>query len=97
WYTLLPAKYATLPGGMRVVENTGITNITPGQSSTLIDGSYIVSGYYGTAGTGDQESELRSFTVQTQSVFDKYSNIALTSADVKFAALAAHNGQVVPQ
>jgi len=97
WYTLLPAKYATLPGGIRIVENTGASNIIPGQSATLMDGSYIVSGYYGTAGTGDQESELRSFTVQTQSVFDKYSNIALTSANLKFAALAAHNGQVAPQ
>ncbi len=97
WYTLLPAKYATLPGGMRVVENTGATHIMPDQSSTLLDGSYLTSGYYGTAGTGDQESELRSFTVQTQSVFDKYSDIALTSANLKFAALAAHNGQVVPQ
>ena len=90
WYTLLPAKYATLPGGIRIVENTGASNIIPGQSATLMDGSYIVSGYYGTAGTGDQESGLRSFTVQTQSVFDKYSNIALTSANLKFAALAAH-------
>jgi filamentous hemagglutinin family protein len=97
WYTLLPAKYATLPGGIRIVENTGATNIIPGQSTTLVDGSYLVSGYYGTAGTGDRESELRSFTVQTQSVFNRYSNIALTSANLKFAALAAHNGQVVPQ
>jgi filamentous hemagglutinin family protein len=97
WYTLLPAKYATLPGGMRVVENTGATNIVPGRSTTLVDGSYVVSGYYGTAGTGDQDSELHAFTVETQSVFDRYSNIALTSANLKFAALAAHNGQVVPQ
>jgi len=97
WYTLLPAKYATLPGGLRVVENTGATNVMPGQSVTLMDGSYLTSGYYGTAGTGDQESELRSFTVQTQSVFDKYSEIALTYANQRFAALAAHNGQLVPQ
>ncbi|HWA92167.1 MAG TPA: filamentous hemagglutinin family protein [Rhizomicrobium sp.] len=96
WYTLLPAKYATLPGGMRVVENTGAPNVTPGSYSKLNDGSYIVTGYYGFAGTGDYESTLRSFTVQTQAVFNKYSNISLISANAKFANDAIHDGHDAP-
>lgn len=96
WYTLLPAKYATLPGGMRVVENTGALNVTAGTFSRLPDGSAVVTGYYGFAGTGDYESTLRSFTVQSQAVFNQYSNIALTSANTKFARGAAHDGHDAP-
>ena len=96
WYTLLPAKYATLPGGLRVVENTGLLNPAPDAYLKLKDGSYVVSGYYGTAGTGNYESEVHSFTVQTQPVFDRYSNIALTSANAKFARDAAHAGHDAP-
>ncbi|MEI9930395.1 MAG: hypothetical protein WDM89_07525 [Rhizomicrobium sp.] len=96
WYTLLPAKYATLPGGLRVVENTDAQNVAPGSYTKLKDGSFIVTGYYGTAGTGDYDSIPVSFTVQMQATFDKYSNIALTSANQKFAADAAHDGNDAP-
>ncbi|HWA03364.1 MAG TPA: filamentous hemagglutinin family protein [Rhizomicrobium sp.] len=96
WYTLLPAKYATLPGAMRIVENTGAVNVSPGAPIKLKDGSYVVSGYFGNAGTDEYESTLHSFTVQTQAVFNKYSNIALTSADAKFAEQAAHDGHDAP-
>jgi len=44
WYTLLPAKYALLPGGMRVVEETGATNPAMGTSLIRSDGGLIVSG-----------------------------------------------------
>ncbi|MBV9992137.1 MAG: filamentous hemagglutinin family protein [Alphaproteobacteria bacterium] len=96
WYTLLPAKYATLPGGMRIVENTGARNVTPGTFSRLPDGSTVVTGYYGYAGTDTYESTLRSFTLQTQQVFNQYSLIALTSANAKFARDAAHDGHDAP-
>ena len=32
WYTLLPAQYALLPGGMRVVQDTGAATPPPGAS-----------------------------------------------------------------
>ncbi|MBV9570043.1 MAG: filamentous hemagglutinin family protein [Alphaproteobacteria bacterium] len=97
WYTLLPAKYAMLPGGMRIVENTRAVNLSMGRPGRLRDGSYVVSGYYGTAGTDSYQSTLTSFTVQSQNIFRKYSNIALTSANLKFAQDAAHNGQLPPR
>ncbi len=97
WYTLLPAKYATLPGAFRIVENSGVSNFAPGSVGQLRDGSYVVAGYYGTAGTGTYESTTRSFTVQSQSIFRKYSNIALTSANLKFAQDAAHDGKLPPR
>jgi hypothetical protein len=45
WYTLLPAKYAMLPGGMRVVEQTDAKNVFPGLNGMLLDGTIVTSGH----------------------------------------------------
>ncbi|MEJ1970163.1 MAG: hypothetical protein WDN03_16270 [Rhizomicrobium sp.] len=71
WYTLLPAQYAMLPGGMRVVEETGAANPIPGMNQKLTDGTLEVSGYYGDALSGAQSSSLRLFTVQSQALVKK--------------------------
>ena len=97
WHTLLPAQYAMLPGAMRVVQLTGAPEFSMGAETTLKDGSLEVAGYYGTAGTNSHSSTIDTFEVQSQSVFLDYSQIALTSADQHFAALAASNNQVSPQ
>jgi filamentous hemagglutinin family protein len=96
WYTLLPAQYATLPGGMRVVADTNAGPAVPGASGTLADGTDVVSGYYGVAGTGAYQSTELTFDVQSQSVFTKYSDIALTYGNTTFAALAQHDDVVTP-
>ncbi|HUO99045.1 MAG TPA: filamentous hemagglutinin family protein [Rhizomicrobium sp.] len=97
WYTLLPAKYAMLPGGMRVVVDTGVGAAVPGASQTLDDGTLVVSGYFGDAGTGKYDSTILSFDVQSQSVFRNFSDIALTYASTAFSDLAEHNGVAVPR
>ncbi len=103
WYTLLPAKYALLPGGFRVVENVGATVTAGSDLSGLRDGSQIITGYYGTAGSrGGLESAIRdstprSFTVQSQSVFRQYSRIELTSATKTFTELAKRDGVPIPR
>lgn len=97
WYTLLPAQYAMLPGGMRVVEDNSGIQIAPGTSDRLTDGTLLVSGYFGIAGTNYKSSTPAAFEIQPQSVFLQYSQIALTSANSFFAQLAKHNDQVVPR
>lgn len=96
WYTLLPAQYALLPGGMRIVQDSTAVPAPLG-GSVLTDGSVNVSGYYGSAGGQNASSSLLTFTVQSQSTFEKYSNIALTSANTQFAATAAANGVAAPR
>ncbi len=96
WYTLLPAKYAMLPGGMRVVEQVG-TAAFAGGGGTLRDGTTITTGYYGVAGTGIHDATLRSFSVQGQSVFRQYSDIVLTSASTTFSDRATRDGVAVPR
>jgi hypothetical protein len=95
WYTLLPAQYAMLPGGMRLVQDTGAA-AGAGRGGVLLDGTIVTSGEYGVAGTGSHGAVPLVFDVQTQSTFLKYSHIALTSGDQTFAALAVSNGTPAP-
>ncbi|MCK9913008.1 filamentous hemagglutinin family protein [Microbacteriaceae bacterium K1510] len=95
WYTLLPAKYAMLPGGMRVVEQSAST--LPGVSSRSADGTLFVSGRYGDALSGAAQSQARLFSVQSQDVIRSYSNIVLTSGNRLALTKAANNGEVTPR
>lgn len=95
WYTLLPAKYAVLPGGLRVVEQEGGTGLESLGSVPMPDGTIRVGGRYG--GLASEESRWRQFDVQTQAVFRDYSNISLTSAQQLFAARAAEAGETAPR
>ena len=95
WYTLLPAQYAMLPGGMRVVQDTQAAAPPPGGSATLLDGTDVVSGFYG-AGSGAYSSNQVVFDVQSQSVFRSYSDIALTYGDKTFTADAVKSGVTTP-
>ncbi|MFZ0269326.1 filamentous haemagglutinin family protein [Caulobacter sp.] len=96
WYTLLPAQYAMLPGGVRVVENTDAATVVPGSSFRHRDGSLSVAGRYGGLG-GAEDSRLRVFNIQDQSVIRSYSNLALTSANTSFADQALRNGTAAPR
>ncbi|PPQ28430.1 hypothetical protein CCR94_17890, partial [Rhodoblastus sphagnicola] len=96
WYTLLPAQYATLAGGALVVEQTGSTKLALGSSTTRADGSVLTVGSYGNALSGAAQSSTALFAVQSQSVFEKYSSIKLTSGNSYFAKLAAKNDTVTP-
>lgn len=96
-YLLLPAKYALLPGAMRLVENVGAPAPLTNGSGSLLDGSFVVGGVYGVAGTGLVDSARWSFTVQNQSTFLKYSRIEQTDAAKNFTALASKSGIAVPR
>lgn len=96
-YTLLPARYATLPGAFRVVQNTGVTDAVIGTSAATPDGSQIVAGYFTDALTGARDARASSFTVQSAATWGQYSEYALTSADTFFADAASANGSVVPR
>jgi filamentous hemagglutinin family protein len=78
-YVLMPAHYALLDGAYRVVENVGRQAPDIGRTQTLLDGSIIMGGSYGYAGTGIVESGRQSFTIQSQDTFKRYSRIETTS------------------
>ncbi|MBV9994452.1 MAG: filamentous hemagglutinin family protein [Caulobacteraceae bacterium] len=97
WYTLLPAQYALLPGGMRVVQDTGAATPPPASGATLSDGTIVASGYFGVAGVNTRSPTLQVFDIQPQSVFRQESNIALTLGNAAFAAKAALADTPPPQ
>jgi filamentous hemagglutinin family protein len=98
WYTLLPAKYALLPGGMRLVQDTTAATPPAGAPGTVLaDGTIVATGNFGVAGTNARSSSLNVFDIQSQAVFRTESNIALTYGNATFAANAAHSGDVLPQ
>ncbi|KZD23820.1 filamentous haemagglutinin family protein [Tardiphaga robiniae] len=96
WYTLLPAKYAMLPGGMRVVEQTA-SGVYRGTGAQTPDGSLYVSGFYGDALADTAQSDIKGFNVQSQAVILQNSRIALTSGDTIARNLAASNGTLTPR
>ncbi len=97
WYTLFPARYALLPGGLRVVENVGEPPPALNVSATLRDGSLVVGGRFGVTGTSIDSSQRHSFTVQNQATIRNFSNIQLTQASATFANLATRDGLTVPR
>ncbi|OYU36050.1 filamentous haemagglutinin family protein [Novosphingobium sp. PASSN1] len=96
-YLLLPAHYALLPGALRLVENTDAQAPYVGASTQLLDGSVQIGGTFGTAGTTFQESQRRSFTVQSAETFRKYSKLQVTSGTENFDKLADKQGRAAPR
>jgi hypothetical protein len=96
YYTLLPAKYATLPGAFRVTVSSVSSAITPGSSQILPDGTVAVAGYMGNALNGSRSATPTLFDVQSGAVWQQYSQYTLTSANAFFPPLAAGAGNVTP-
>ncbi|KPF96836.1 hypothetical protein IP86_15145 [Rhodopseudomonas sp. AAP120] len=97
WYTLLPAKYAMLPGGMAVVEQTGMKKVVAGTSATLPGGTLLVSGSYGDAITGTSSSAVTMFRVLPQATIASQSKIVLTTGNDYFAKAASDSGTFAAQ
>ncbi len=96
YYTLLPAKYATLPGAFRVVVNSGVSNPPTNTTVTLPDGTMDITGYFSNAFTGARDASISQFMVQPMSAWGHYSQYVTTSANSFFPAYAALNNQAAP-
>jgi filamentous hemagglutinin family protein len=95
-YTLLPARYALLPGAYLVKPVSG-TPLAYVAAVTQPDGSTVIGARLGSAGTGIVSSLSQSWRVQTRDQALKSSEIKLTSADDYFAHLAASNSVAAPR
>lgn len=96
YYTLLPGKYATLPGAYRVTVSSTSGNLVPGASQVLQDGTVVTAGYFADALTGSRSATPTLFNVQSNSVWQQYSQYTLTGANTYFTKLAATKGNVTP-
>ncbi|NTX29642.1 filamentous hemagglutinin family protein [Burkholderia pyrrocinia] len=96
YYTLLPGKYATLPGAYRVTVSSTAGNLVPGANQVLQDGTVVTAGYFADALTGSRSATPTLFNVQSNSVWQQYSQYTLTGANAYFTKLAATKGNVTP-
>lgn len=93
-YILLPARYAVLPGAYRVVQNTGVTDALAALNTVLPDGSYLSAGYFTDAitrtdGSTARDARTTRFIVQSNAVWQQYSQYTLTGANQYFLDRAA--------
>ena len=96
-YILLPARYATLPGAYRVVQDTASVDSIAARNTTLADGSYLSAGYFqdGYArldGSTARDGRSSTFVVQRNAVWQQYSQYELNGANDYFQQLAADAG-----
>ncbi len=67
-YTILPARYALLPGAYLVTPTNDSSNILPGQTQYRTDNAPIIAGKYTTAGTDLADSLWSGFVVESGSI-----------------------------
>lgn len=98
-YTLLPARYATLPGAYRLVQDRAALDTLASQNVQLADGTQYVAGYFVDSFSGARDARNTAFLIQSTDakVWQQYSEYTLTSADTFFSAQAARAATVVPQ
>ena len=104
FYTLLPARYALLPGAYAVQVAKTNSDLPPGAAIKQADGSYMVAGRYAIGGTDIIDSRTSTFvltpgsTVRTQSQYnDTFANNffnTTTSASTVLANLPVDAGQL---
>ncbi|MDT8282764.1 MAG: hypothetical protein RQ982_08130, partial [Gammaproteobacteria bacterium] len=68
YYTLLPARYALLPGAKLVTELNAVNGIYPGKTLTRADGVAIIAGKHAVANSGIIDSTWSAFVVEDGSV-----------------------------
>ncbi len=96
-YTLLPARYATLPGAYRLVQDTAAIDTLPGRNLTLPDGTFAIAGNFVQGTSGATRARSTTFLVQSGPVWQQYSQYTLSSADAFFGSLAEQSGGVRPR
>ncbi len=68
-YTLLPARYALVPGAKIVQLDPNTNTLLPGQTSPSIDGSSFTSGYFADLGTGARDAQWSTFKITDGAIF----------------------------
>ena len=91
-YAVMPAQYATLAGAFLVTPTTSAAPLALGAAVKQTDGSVLVGGRLGEAGTAFGGSLPQSFKVQTSAQASAYSEIDQSNANAYFSAQAAAKG-----
>ncbi|PPU67276.1 hypothetical protein XpiCFBP4643_15905 [Xanthomonas pisi] len=99
-YTLLPARYATLPGAFRVVARPDSNDATAAQNLLAPDGTAVVAGHFVDTLSGTRSARAQLFEVQSAATWGRYSEYTSTRATAFFdaqASLAQHAAAPLPR
>ena len=96
-YTILPPRYALLPGAFAVEAAAGYFGISPGTAQTMPDGSVIVAGKLGIASAGTASSNWSGYRVFTGTQFRTMSQFSDYAGDQFFSAAAGAGNQALPR
>jgi filamentous hemagglutinin family protein len=95
-YTLLPARYALLPGAVTVVATTA-RDAGPARNAALSDGSHLVAGYRVAEGAGPRDTRWSTFNVLPSATVATYGEYVIDTGSRFFAAEAARAGVAAPR
>ena len=95
-YAVMPAQYATLAGAFLVTPTSASAPLALGAAIKQSDGSVLVGGRIGAAGTRFASALTQSFKVQTSAQALAYSEIDQANANAYFNAQAAAQGVAAP-
>ena len=95
-YALMPAQYATLAGAFLVTPTATGAPLALGAAVRQTDGSVLMGGRIGEAGTSFANSLTQSFKVLTSTQALAYSEIDQANANDYFGAQAAAKGVAAP-
>ncbi|WP_441242473.1 filamentous haemagglutinin family protein [Tardiphaga sp. 768_D3_N2_1] len=86
WYTLLPARYALLPGAYAVSLLKGSEGKAVRTSSTLADGSIVMGGYRADSYGGGYQQQSSSWRIMSGTTLRRYSEYNEAYANNFFAS-----------
>jgi hypothetical protein len=87
-YTVLPGRYATVPGAYRVVQDTRVIDAVVDRNLVLPDGSQLMAGHFVDTLDGSRDARSTRFLVQSGEVWQQYSQYELASANEFFTRAA---------
>lgn len=95
-YALLPAHYALLPGAFAVQVVQSDSGIVAGSAIAQPNGSYVVAGRFGIAGTSILDSLTSTVDVASNATVNTLSQYTTTYANAFFSSAAATAGTTAP-
>lgn len=96
-YTLLPARYALLPGAFLVSPVAGYANLAVGKTALTSDNATIVAGYLTTGTAPVAGAQTSGFVVRPGSYANELATYTPHDASTFFAAAAAKAGTAAPR
>jgi filamentous hemagglutinin family protein len=96
-YTLLPARYALLPGAFLIRATNGASDFPVDETPQRFDGATVVSGYRTLANTAIGDSRRSAFAVRPAALALREAEYTTTSADAFFSTQAAEREVSAPR